>query len=95
MKNTKHKASSISTDVCMAKVEARILGNSGVLTSEDLEYDPKKDAEMLNLGVRPDGGPQIAAKKVKNRFKSTELDLGKYMSHGYSGTVPNTKEIKK
>ena len=95
MTTKKRKASSISTDACKAKVEARILGNSGVLTSEDLEYDPKKDAEMLNLGVRPDGGPQIAAKKVKNRFKSTELDLGKYMSHGYSGTVANTKETKK
>lgn len=95
MKNTKHKSSSISTEECKAKVEARVLGNSGVLTSEDLEYDPKKDAELLNLGTRPDGGPQIAAKKVKGRFKTNELDLGKYMSHGYSTTVGKTKEIKK
>ena len=83
MRNIKHKASSISTETCN-QVQDKVQGNLEIKTSEDLEFDPKKDAELLALGTRPDGGPQIAAKKVKGRFKSNELDIGRYMSTGYS-----------
>lgn len=81
MKHIKHRGGSISTDEARKKVEARVLGNSGVLTSDEIEYDPKKDSELLEIGTRKDGGAQMSTKK-KTRFKPQELDIGKYMSTG-------------
>lgn len=86
----KRIASSISTDKCNEAVRAKTEGNiAGVNTSEDLEYDPKKDKELLSLGVRADGGPQISAKPTKVFKSSTEMDLGKYMSYGYNVNTGN------
>lgn len=68
----KHKASSIETKAPNLEIKPT--------STQD-----KKDFELLELGIRKDGGAQLPTKKVKkNLFKSTELDIGKYMSTGYS-----------
>lgn len=54
---------------------------SSISTDACNQVYPKKDLELLSLGSRVDGGPQMLSKK-KAKPKVGEIDLGKYMSIG-------------
>lgn len=70
------KRKSISTKDLYDALERRRLKNSGVST--------KEDAELLELGTRKDGGPQIGASPATKVFKDTGIDIGRYMNSGYA-----------
>jgi hypothetical protein len=67
----------------LRKVIDKVSTLGETLSNNDIESMAKSDIEQLQIGIRKDGGPQIAARK-KEHFKSTDMDLGKYMSHGLS-----------